>query len=1447
MTLSFPSKLRRLGAGLLVLLLLAAQMALPMAAVAQADLTSMPTLELTYQTSGEGGTLTMQVFPALNGQQPVYWAQLAPEAFQFPVLLHIYPAAMSPYVYTPENGTPLQAMDAMDFAGMSIPITALQDGNPVASYPLYLSSIPMPQMQPAMVPVSYVDDQGNPPFFSTTVPCYSGQPNVIAMDGTLVPEGYTLTSQGSVEVWVDAFGAASPTEVIFTFAAPQQPVTATVTVYYLGLNGMELAGAQTKTLSPGTHDITPDFVPEGYALNSPSPVQVTVDEAGGVSPSNEVVFEFKEKEVEQNQGDPPGGETEQDPPAGETDPSDVEWTPIGLYGQTNKNKVNFRTQPIAGTHLAASEVPEGTYLWVQGSGTVAGINWYKITYNGTDCYVMSEHVAVLSQEDSDRHNYSQPSPVPGTETQRPSNVQVLVSYVDADDPAHVLYNENVTCALGSRTDVVADPSKISGYHLVGDDMVTVDVDANGAASPSTVTFAFQKTAVKGYYTIAYVDGEGQPVASSQQVEQAPGTYDVVPSPTDLQQGYVLAEGTPASQQVTIDAQGNASLATVSFIYTKPTVKGSYTIAYVDGNQQQVASSQQVEQGPGTYDVVPNPTDLQAGYVLAEGTPASQQVTIDAQGNASLATVAFIYRKPAVQAQITVEYKDTLGAKIADAQQVTVNEGENNITPDMARVPKGYVLAGESSFPVTVDPSGVAAPGSVAFTFQIPVNETKITVFYKDDIGGDVIPAQTVTLQKGNHPITPNAALVPTGYTLNPSSPTSVEVKVDDQLVATPATVTFLYDKPAQSATVTVLYVDTAGKEIALAEQRVLAEGSHNLAPDENRIPANYALAEGSTPTQPVNVTRQGVATPTSVTFRYQQVAADMYIGYAVTLSQTTLRDNANNDDTSIIATLPKDTLLYLNGQATVGTTVWSGAQTVLGADKKIGILVDSATKHITKEEADAIIKKYNDAHPTPSPTPTAAPTRVPDQLTGYYITIGDNVYLRNMTSVMAQANLVMSKNTVVYVGGQLYNEGYGWHITTYGQYSGYVRADQMRKLSDVEVQAYLKTLSTPTPTPAATAAPYDPNAKSSYGYITKDGVNFRMTPNGSKIKTLNKYAFMLVYGTKEVNGVTWYNVNQSGTVGWIHGDYMHQMSITELSGFLNSNEYLQGLRNSGGTNSNTNTNTGTNNSTGKATQGNISSVEDWNVGTWKNTGVNTGLSASYEPFDPYSTPVPSASAGPNASASVEPVATFVIGTMIPITYDDESKETQTDSTPWGFIGAGVVLVGGAGGVYAYALNQNKKRKAAAKAAAAGRRAGQPGNPMGPGGKPGQAPQSPYARRAVAAPPMAGSQQRGQEPQASGGMPPYGRPMGTPPQSGAMQPPSNQSVFGAPMGGGTSSQNPYARPVGQPADPSGRPQGSTGNPYVQPIEAGSTGDGQQGRRVSRTQRYQNAEGNEDQDR
>jgi hypothetical protein len=393
-----------------------------------------------------------------------------------------------------------------------------------------------------------------------------------------------------------------------------------------------------------------------------------------------------------------------------------------------------------------------------------------------------------------------------------------------------------------------------------------------------------------------------------------------------------------------------------------------------------------------------------------------------------------------------------------------------------------------------------------------------------------------------------------------------------------------------------------------------------------------------------------------------------------------LRTDANNTDQSILATLPANTLVSVMNQVYQGTVPWSLTKTLDGI---MGYVPDSSLRRINREEAKYYIDQYNAAHPTASPTPTPTPTPTPSpspvQQSGYAATLGDNVPMRGAADPNSMLVNMLAKNVVVYVSGQEYLNGTAWHIVQFNGQWGYIRADQLRWLSRQETQAYLNSLNQPTPTPANTLPPMDENSASSYGYVTSASVNFRSAPGGNKIATLGKYAFALVLGSTQAGGKTWYKVNQAGKEGYISGDFLHVLSLAELEEFLQSPEYAQG----------TTGNTGNNNNNNYAN--NIeppTSPEDLNVGTW--TNPNTGLNATYEPFNPYATPEPIPT--PTPSPTPEPLATFEpLPTNPPV-------ETQSDSSSFLWLGLGVTLLSGFGGLYAYALHKSNQRKSAARAA-----------------------------------------------------------------------------------------------------------------------------------------------------
>ena len=930
---------------------------------------------------------------------------------------------------------------------------------------------------------------------------------------------------------------------------------------------------------------------------------------------------------------------------------------------------------------------------------------------------------------------------------------------------------------------------------------------NGAPTQTDVTFTYAAPVIptEGTVTFRFVDGQGNPLQDAQQVTVANGVY------TDLSAYQAAIDGYDcigvSANQLTVE-NGVASPAEVFFTYQRKPVNGKVRVVYLaDGVEFSNEERQLTVLGENT--VSPDASLVPSDYTAVDVAPVT--VTLYEDGSVEPQTVTFTYQKPQTPtaANVTFRFVDEKGSEIQQSLVVSLENGtygEADLAEYRAEI-KGYTYQGVSAGQV-VSQDGKASPDTVTFSYKQKTTAT-LEVRYVDAIGEQVMGSpEYIELPKGTTTVALNTRYVPSGYQPSSNYPTSYTVTVGDDLVVEP--ITFHLVSTSVKSTVEIHYLVTGSSDATMiaSVKKELTPGKTVLEPDASVVPSGYEIVTDVPQSAEITVDDLGIATPNLVNFYCKKTQSEIYTGYAVTTVQTGLRGAYNLKDSSVKKLLAADTLIYINGQATVENTLFDSCRVMLGSDD-VGIVKDSDVRHITAAEAQALIDQWNREHPATPDQPTTS-------VAGYYITTAEGVPLRYGPNAYTATIAQLPLDSVVYVTQQQTVNGVDWYVAYYNGNAGYIRADQMlRKMTEAEINKYMAGQKTTAPTsPSKTAAPYDPYGKSSYGYVTSNSVNFRETPNGKKMKTLSKYAFAYIIGSKEVNGVTWYYVNQNGTMGWIHGDYFHQLNLTELTSFLNSNEYRQGLaNNSSSTSSSTNKdNTSGNTSvkpsggnSGSATAGNISSVEDWNVGTWKNTGVST--TTSYAPFNPYATATPAPSASVSPSASAEPTETFVIGTMIPITYDDESKETQTGTVPWGLIGAGVVLIGGAGGAYAYAVNQNKKRRVAAARAAASRRAAGNGTQPTQNGSGTQA-QNPYARRAVAAPPVtgAGTQQRPQSQNPNGTANPYARP-GTPygNQNGV-------SSNGANVTNATNGMNSGAANGANPYGGSANPYSSVSNPY-----------------------------------
>ena len=1326
------------------------------------------------------------------------------------------------------------------------------------------------------VPVKYVDQATGEAFYTATAQCMKGGSVTVEVDLSQA-QGYTLVSEASVQVSADANGTLTPAEAVFTFAKEQQAVKGTVSVIYVDEAQKPVAEPQTFERDPGSYSVNEFAIntPEGYDPLQVNVQEVIVHDDGTVEPET-VVFTYAVKQTEPVNsvvtfhhlcdGAAITGDTQQE------------------LAPNTYNAADYQAAVEGYTYAGAS--PETFTVDGSGAAIEVTLNYTKVVQQ-LDSVVTFHHVcdgeaitgdtqqtlapntygSASYQATVEGYTYAGANPESFTVDGSGAAIEVTLNYTKVVQQLDSVVTFHHLCdgeAIAGDTQQTLAPNTygsagyqaaVEGYTYAGASPETFTVDGSGA--PIEVTLTYTKNApqvVNSIVTFHHVDANGAPIAADTQQELAPNTYSASGYQVAVP-GYTYASANPES--FTVDGKGTP--VEVTLTYTKDLVASNVTFHHVDADGNPLMADRTVEIAPSAeaYRSESYAAAAPEGYLYASANP--ETFTVD--GGGTPITVVFTYaQKPAVTAPVTFEYVSESGRVVESPMTVPLPVGPNDVM-EYCKVVDGYTFKSTSSQTVEVSQDGKATPDKVTFTYTETPTTAAVQVHYRNRIGDD-LPGSPVIKQLGPGTYTIQPEDVPAGYVVS-SSAQPQTVTVSDNLVATPNSISFTCYDQNITGTLTINYYDvTEQNKLIATEQRPLKPGIQMVAADDSVVAkvGNYQRFDGYADQQ-VQVNEDGTVVPSTIAFSYKPAENTNYLGYVLVTRQTAMRKEPSANSTAV-TTLQVNTLLYVAGQHVAGTVTWHSAQTVLGSSAYGGWVNDADVRRISGSEAQALIDQYNQQQQKPTQSP------------GYYITLYNSVPLRTYTNIYAEARY-LKKDTVVYVHSQEYDGSRNiWHLTTYDGVTGYVLNGQLRKLTEKEVENYLASGNPSTPENPG-GNPYNPNGASSYGYITANSVNFRTSPNGSRIKQLNKYAMAMILGTRQVNGVTWYNVNYNGQIGWIHGDYFHQMTLTEFNSFLSSSQYQQGLANNAvatatpkpSTGGNTSGNTSGNK--GSATQGSVSSVEDWNVGTWPNTGAAN--QTTYAPFNPYATPVatttpkdqymtkdatvkfyqsPDAASSSltlpanatlnvletvtqnnktwykvqyngqtgyveaeaaltevTASASATPTPTIPIGTMIPINYDDETIETQTSGVPWGLIGGAVVVIGGAGGAYAYALNQNQKRKAAAARAAASRRAATAAGTTAAGAA-GAA--SPYARRAAAAPIAPGTKQNDTNSQ--------NKPAGSTPYSGVKNAYSSGSITGT--------QNPYSRPTaatGSGSAATGAPHGGTSataqNPYARSTQPG----------------------------
>ncbi|MGN0746403.1 MAG: MucBP domain-containing protein, partial [Aristaeellaceae bacterium] len=570
---------------------------------------------------------------------------------------------------------------------------------------------------------------------NTTQTCVEDQTNEVYAAEI---DGYTLATDYSPAVqtvMVSSDGTASPNPVVFYYnAIPKEAVKVDVQVIYQAVDGTVL-GNTTQTCVEGQTNEVYAIDIDGYTLATDysSAVQTVTVNADGTANPNPVVFYYNAIPKE-------------------PDPVSVTVT-VSYVGEDGRevapsDAVTY-TADGAYTISAAQAGVDGNLLEL--------ISAYEVTVNVTGGVADPAQVRFVYREK--QQEPEQPAePVPAT-------IRVYYHNQDGQDIASA---QSVTLPGGQITAVTPDKALVpADYDASSAQPVTVEVTAEGVATPAEVVFTFARIVVEepdipvpqGEMINRFGTISGNKVAVRTSMD-ASGSANLV---TRLAKGtvvYLLREELNGQGEswtrVLIDGQQYYIMTKFLQVMTKAESDAYMAANYAEPipplTEADLTGGAEPEPEPVTVDVpviyvteagveldrqttpassaqaiIVTPTSSKVnGYILISA--SSVQVTVDAStGAANPAEVRFTYREPAPEvktAQVKVVYVTEDGKEL-DSQIITCSSDKTTtVTPSSSKA-DGYILTSASSVQVTVDAStGAANPAEVRFTYREPAPEVK---------------------------------------------------------------------------------------------------------------------------------------------------------------------------------------------------------------------------------------------------------------------------------------------------------------------------------------------------------------------------------------------------------------------------------------------------------------------------------------------------------------------------------------------------------------------------------------------------------------------------------------------------------------------------------------------------------------------------------------------------
>lgn len=233
----------------------------------------------------------------------------------------------------------------------------------------------------SLVYVQYISPSGEI-FYRDTVNCMEGQENRVMVNWSLVPSDYILETEDYVNVYVDSFSQATPSEVVFQFTTTEkQPLQvpfiqeADIRVEYRTEAGVEVASPQLYHCYEGNNVIqaAPSDLRSGYVLMGDGYQSVQLSEDGVLTPEK-VVFLYAPEKVQQT----------------------YTFTAASGYCYARTDSLYLYSEPNAFSTPLAMVSHQNWGQLLGFAVDAAGNSWVLIDFSGTQGFLLESQVRMMT-------------------------------------------------------------------------------------------------------------------------------------------------------------------------------------------------------------------------------------------------------------------------------------------------------------------------------------------------------------------------------------------------------------------------------------------------------------------------------------------------------------------------------------------------------------------------------------------------------------------------------------------------------------------------------------------------------------------------------------------------------------------------------------------------------------------------------------------------------------------------------------------------------------------------------------------------------------------------------------------------------------------------------------------------------------------------------------------